>query len=188
MSVIGVWRWRPKRRRGDAVALPRCIGRRVHRGRPSDAVWRNWTMTQWGRWTGFGPRVVAVRMPRGRACPTSVIFVSSAAGADSAVIRCDQSTRRSAARASRKLGVFLWGYSIDDQRDGSRSPWPGNCQPTQVGMCSAGASAVCLAAAHVPLPEAGYRLGSDRGSPNHGSTLFSKRVMAQIRSPVRVRT
>ena len=34
----------------------------------------------------------------------------------------------------------------------------------------------------------GYRLGSDRGSPNHGSTLFSKRVIAQIRSPVRVRT
>ncbi len=34
----------------------------------------------------------------------------------------------------------------------------------------------------------GYRLGSDRGSPNNGSTLFSKRVMAQIRSPVRVRT
>src|SRR5882672_4950799 len=33
-----------------------------------------------------------------------------------------------------------------------------------------------------------YRLGSDRGRPNHGSTLFSKRVMAQIRSPVRVRT
>ena len=35
---------------------------------------------------------------------------------------------------------------------------------------------------------AGYRLGSDRGSPNHGSTLASKRVMAQIWSPVRVRT
>jgi hypothetical protein len=35
---------------------------------------------------------------------------------------------------------------------------------------------------------AGYLLGSDRGSPNDGSTLLSKRVMAQIRSPVRVRT
>ena len=35
---------------------------------------------------------------------------------------------------------------------------------------------------------AGYRLGSDRGSPNHGSTLASKRVMAQIWWPVRVRT
>jgi hypothetical protein len=35
---------------------------------------------------------------------------------------------------------------------------------------------------------ASYRLGSDRGSPNHGSTLASKRVMAQIRSPARVRT
>ena len=33
-----------------------------------------------------------------------------------------------------------------------------------------------------------YGLGSDRGSPNHGSTLFSKRVMAQIRSPASVRT
>ena len=35
---------------------------------------------------------------------------------------------------------------------------------------------------------AGYGLGSDRGSPNHGRTLFSKRVMAQIRSPVKVST
>jgi hypothetical protein len=26
-----------------------------------------------------------------------------------------------------------------------------------------------------------YRLGRDRGSPNHGSTLLSKRVMAEIR-------
>jgi hypothetical protein len=33
-----------------------------------------------------------------------------------------------------------------------------------------------------------YRLGSERGSSNHGSTLLSKRVKAQIRSPVRVRT
>jgi hypothetical protein len=37
-------------------------------------------------------------------------------------------------------------------------------------------------------PGAGYRLGSDRGSPNHGSTLLSKRVMAQIRLPARVST
>jgi hypothetical protein len=36
--------------------------------------------------------------------------------------------------------------------------------------------------------EAGYRLGSDRGSPNHGSTLASKRVMAQIWPPARVNT
>ena len=35
---------------------------------------------------------------------------------------------------------------------------------------------------------AGYRLGSDRGSPNQGSTLASKRVMAQIWSPARVST
>jgi hypothetical protein len=33
-----------------------------------------------------------------------------------------------------------------------------------------------------------YRLGSDRGSPNHGSTVFSKRVIAQISSPARVMT
>jgi hypothetical protein len=39
--------------------------------------------------------------------------------------------------------------------------------------------------AAVILVEALY---SDRGSPNHGSTLASKRVMAQIRSPVRVST
>ena len=36
--------------------------------------------------------------------------------------------------------------------------------------------------------ETAYRLGSDRGSPNHGSTLLSNRVTEQIRSPVRVRT
>ena len=35
---------------------------------------------------------------------------------------------------------------------------------------------------------AGYRLGSERGSPNQGRTLLSKRVIAQIRSPVRVST
>jgi hypothetical protein len=36
--------------------------------------------------------------------------------------------------------------------------------------------------------EASYRSGSDRGSSNQGSTLFSKRVRAQIRSPARVGT
>jgi len=35
---------------------------------------------------------------------------------------------------------------------------------------------------------AGYRLGSDRGSPNHGSTLASKRVMPQTCPPARVST
>ena len=45
----------------------------------------------------------------------------------------------------------------------------------------------------VNLPGLSYelgddRLGSDRGSPNHGSTLVSKRVTEQIRSPERVRT
>jgi hypothetical protein len=33
-----------------------------------------------------------------------------------------------------------------------------------------------------------YRLGNDRGSPNHGRTVFSKRVIALISSPARVRT
>jgi hypothetical protein len=47
---------------------------------------------------------------------------------------------------------------------------------------------VGFAAVHIHRSEAGYRLGSDRGSPNHGSTFFSKRVMAEIRSPVSVRT
>ena len=33
-----------------------------------------------------------------------------------------------------------------------------------------------------------HRLGNERGSPKDGRTLFSKRVMAQIRSRVRVST
>jgi hypothetical protein len=45
-----------------------------------------------------------------------------------------------------------------------------------------------FAAAHFHCSKAGYRLGSERGSPNHGSTLASKRVMAQIWSPARVST
>jgi hypothetical protein len=44
------------------------------------------------------------------------------------------------------------------------------------------------AARRLAVASPSYRLGSERGSPNHGNTLFSKRVMAQIRSPVRVRT
>jgi hypothetical protein len=37
-----------------------------------------------------------------------------------------------------------------------------------------------------PRTDRAYRLGSDRGRPNQGSTLLSKRVMPQIRLPVRV--
>ncbi len=59
---------------------------------------------------------------------------------------------------------------------------------TRGWRCTSTCAGVCFAAAHIHGPEAGYRFGSDRGSPNHGSTLLSKRVMAQIRSPVRVRT
>ena len=33
-----------------------------------------------------------------------------------------------------------------------------------------------------------YWLGSVRGNPKNGRTVFSKRVMAQMRSSVRVRT
>jgi hypothetical protein len=36
--------------------------------------------------------------------------------------------------------------------------------------------------------DVGYRLGSDRGSPKHGSTLLSKWVIALMRRPLRVRT
>src|ERR1035438_1998304 len=46
---------------------------------------------------------------------------------------------------------------------------------------------LCFAGAQIHRLDAGYELGSDRGSPNDGRTLFSKRVMAQIRSPARVR-
>ena len=37
-------------------------------------------------------------------------------------------------------------------------------------------------------PYAAIGSGAIAGSPNHGNTLFSKRVMAQIRSPARART
>jgi len=46
----------------------------------------------------------------------------------------------------------------------------------------------CFAAAHYRCSKAGYRAGSERGSPNHGSTLASKRVMAQIWPAARVST
>jgi hypothetical protein len=51
------------------------------------------------------------------------------------------------------------------------SGWPGNVARLQIH--------------HL---DAGYGPGSDRGSPNDGRTLFSKRVMALIWSPARVRT
>src|ERR1700674_5578734 len=36
--------------------------------------------------------------------------------------------------------------------------------------------------------DSGYGFGSDRGSPTHGSTVVSKRIVAEISSPARVRT
>src|SRR4030095_12069536 len=63
----------------------------------------------------------------------------------------------------------VWGGNDPDSL--SRHGLPGSC------------------GAHSPMPIGNWLwLGSDRGSPNHGSTVFSKRVMAQIRSPVTVRT
>lgn len=41
---------------------------------------------------------------------------------------------------------------------------------------------------HLHVSLGGYRLGSDRGSPNHCSTSASKRTIAQIRSPASVST
>ena len=74
---------------------------------------------------------------------------------------------------------------------------------TQIGMICAGVSwgrsaqrARCVRASRaswaigsMPCPaRPGYRLGSERGSPNHGSTLASKRVMARIWPPAKVST
>ena len=60
------------------------------------------------------------------------------------------------------------------------------------GACSIGLLQCLSLRVRIPDVErtrtADHQLGSDRGSPNHGSTLLSKRVTAQIRSPVRVRT
>jgi hypothetical protein len=63
---------------------------------------------------------------------------------------------------------------------------PSNC--SRAGSTAANSAAETCSAFSCRPSAAGYRLGSDRGSPNHGSTLLSKRVMAQIRSAVRVRT
>jgi hypothetical protein len=59
---------------------------------------------------------------------------------------------------------------------------------SRAGSTAANSAAEACSAFSCRPSAAGYRLGSDRGSPNHGSTLLSKRVMAQIRSAVRVRT
>src|SRR5215472_2601320 len=96
-------------------------------------------------------------------------------------------------RAFGKLGGLKRGATLLPWALSGAGPTSGPrccaaCRP-QPG-CSTGPSG-CLATAAPPRRcdhRSGYRLGSDRGSPNHGSTLLSKRVMAQIRSPVRVRT
>ena len=74
---------------------------------------------------------------------------------------------------------------IKSGADGCADSCPVCCIP----LIRSGISAtVRFAAAHYHCSKAGYRAGSDRGSPNQGRTAFSKRVMAQIRSPVRVST
>jgi len=47
---------------------------------------------------------------------------------------------------------------------------------------------VCRAGRDDTCRRSGYRLGSERGSPNHGSALLSNRVMARMRSPTTVST
>ena len=64
-----------------------------------------------------------------------------------------------------------------------------SCLVCRIPLNRSGISATaCFRGCYFHCSKAGYRLGSDRGSPNHGSTLASKRVMAQIWSPARVST
>jgi hypothetical protein len=66
---------------------------------------------------------------------------------------------------------------------------PISCLVCRIPLNRSGISATaCFAAAHFHCSKAGCRLGSDGGSPKDGSTLASKRVMAQIWSPARVST
>ena len=46
--------------------------------------------------------------------------------------------------------------------------------PFDVCSCTGTSAGVCFAAAHIHRSQAAYRLGRDRGSPNHESMLFSK--------------
>jgi hypothetical protein len=55
-------------------------------------------------------------------------------------------------------------------------------------METVGRSSADVLPIHGPVAGCGYRLGSDRGSPNHGSTLASNRVMPQMREPASVST
>jgi hypothetical protein len=78
----------------------------------------------------------------------------------------------SGSQVNRKVEYF--GTPVAPQVDTRRTlplrEQPGLCQRTPTFLVS------------------DYALGRDRGSPNHGNTLLSKRVMAQIWSPVRVST
>src|SRR4030088_2289526 len=79
----------------------------------------------------------------------------------------------------RRLGPEpTWVHALSPQDQTScrwiyRLSCPVSCIPLNRSGISA---TVCCAAAHFHCSEAVYRLGSDRGSPNQGSTLLSKRV------------
>jgi hypothetical protein len=57
---------------------------------------------------------------------------------------------------------------------------------TYLPACSSSVPNGKFEATYGPAPD--YRLGSDRGRSNHGITLFSKRVMEEIPSPLSVST
>jgi hypothetical protein len=134
-------------------------GRRSHVGVPRDFLVGTFRAH---------PAAAAVRPPPGAAPGTG----SDPGGASAATPPWSAGSRRPSSRRF---------------RTGRRRP----SHPTStldVGRCTGTSRRCGFAAAHIHRWEAGYRLGSDRGSPNHPSTPSSKRVMAQTRSPLRVRT
>src|SRR6516165_10448099 len=105
--------------------------------------------------------------------------------------------------ASRNRGPAHEGTAIGDSGPGAAGLPPVTAAPAAAGVPPAAAdgpgillrlwysmahSPARTAAAHYRCSRAGHRAGSDRGSPDHASTLASKRVMAQIRPPARVST
>src|SRR6185437_9373884 len=82
------------------------------------------------------------------------------------------------------FSVPAWQRDLD--HDGLRLGVAKPIHDTRRPRCPAGSGTP--PGARTPRQSNHHRLGSDRGSPNHGSTLLSKRVMAQIRSPARVST
>jgi hypothetical protein len=127
--------------------------------RVAEPGWQSW-------WVPAGQEADAVRAAREGDVPVLLI-------ADSAETRTALPFMLAAAVWAGELPGWLGLPGRVRLRAGAAAGWP---------------AATRSARAASPRPGAGYRLGSDRGSPNHGSTLASKRVMAQIRSPARVST